>query len=94
MKNKNKQRLTTIEAYQLVFSSREGRRVLADLLKLCHMERDTFVAGDPHQTSWRCGQRSVGLRIYEILKLDTKKIAALMKEQEMIQNDDTESFGG
>lgn len=90
MKSKNKKRLASIDAFQLVFSSPEGKKVLAEILKICHVDRDTFVAGAPDETAWRCGQRSIGLRICELLKLDTKKLASLMREQEIQDEYDDE----
>lgn len=89
LKKKEHRRCELIEAYKRVFGSADGKKVLTDLLIACHEGRDTFVAGAPDLSAWNQGQRAVGLYIKTKLKLDTKKIMALLKEheQERLAND-------
>jgi uncharacterized UBP type Zn finger protein len=55
--------------YGITFASKEGERVLADL-QSAYYHRGSFVKGDPHETSHREGQRSVLIRIINLLKED------------------------
>ena len=45
-------------AYRSLFSTGEGQRVLADL-RVKYGDRPSYVQGDPHQTTYHEGQRSV-----------------------------------
>jgi len=66
----------TREAYQLVFNSEEGQRVLEDLQKRFHIHGTVF-STEPTDTAYREGQRTVVLFIQSML-LDWDK---LLKEQ-------------
>lgn len=50
-------------AYQAVYSSPEGRRVLDDLMDFAGVERVPFVADSPTRSAFVTGQFSVGRRI-------------------------------
>lgn len=54
--------------YRLVFASEAGRRVLADLARVCYGERSTYVRGDALETAFREGERQVYLRILSLLR--------------------------
>lgn len=51
------------EDYETVFSSKDGQRVLADLMTKFHMGRSSHAAGDSHETAFREGERHVVLHI-------------------------------
>ena len=55
--------------YRITFTSKEGERVLADL-RSAYYHRGSFIKGDPYETSHREGQRSVLIRIINLLKED------------------------
>jgi len=65
------------EAYQLVFNSEDGHKVLEDLQKRFHIHGTVF-STEPTDTAYREGQRTVVLFIQSML-LDWDK---LLKEQE------------
>lgn len=48
--------------------------VLQDLESFCHGNTPSFVAGDPHATSYHEGQRSVLNRIKYFLAVDPKTL--------------------
>jgi hypothetical protein len=62
----------TREAYQLVFNSEEGQRVLEDLQKRFHIHGTVF-STEPTDTAYREGQRTVVLFIQSML-LDWDKL--------------------
>lgn len=57
-----------IAAYGRVFNSADGEVVLNDLKESCNGNSTSFVAGDPHFTAFKEGQRAAYLGILEILK--------------------------
>jgi hypothetical protein len=52
--------------YQITFSSKEGERVLADLTS-AYYHRSSF-KNDPYETAHREGQRSVLIRVINLMK--------------------------
>jgi len=55
--------------YGITFSSKEGERVLADI-KSAYYHRGSYSKNDPHETSYREGQRSAIIRIINLMKED------------------------
>lgn len=56
----------------MAFGSEDGRTVLDDLRLRFHMNTPTFVAGDPHESAFLEGQRSVVLTIERMIEPDRK----------------------
>ena len=52
--------------YQITFSSKEGERVLADITS-AYYHRSSF-KNDPYETAYREGQRSVLIRVINLMK--------------------------
>jgi len=73
----------TILAYKRTFDSSDGKLILNDLFKSCHMTTSTMDS-NPHETAFNEGARSVVLRI---LKTCNTNIDALDK---MIERMETE----
>ena len=67
------------EAYHQVFSSGDGKLVLADLMSRFHVLGPSF-AGDPYTTAFREGERNVLLYIAEKLALDPARFAELYSD--------------
>ena len=61
-----------IAAYRFVFGSDDGKTVMDDLRARFHMSTPTFVAGDPHESAFLEGQRSVVLTIERMINPDRK----------------------
>tara|TARA_R100000687_G_C6381005_1_gene132625 strand:+ start:101 stop:316 length:216 start_codon:yes stop_codon:yes gene_type:complete len=59
-------------SYRAAFSSQEGERVLADL-QSAYYRRGSF-SKDAHETSYREGQRSVVIRILNLIMEDKKNV--------------------
>jgi hypothetical protein len=55
--------------YAACFGTASGQRVLEDLYR-SYGRRTSYTKGDPHETSYREGQRSVYLAIRVMLRLD------------------------
>jgi len=55
--------------YKLAFATKEGESVIADL-KSAYYHRGSYSKNDPHETSYREGQRSVIIRIINLMKED------------------------
>tara|TARA_R110002167_G_scaffold330346_1_gene537009 strand:+ start:284 stop:505 length:222 start_codon:yes stop_codon:yes gene_type:complete len=53
--------------YKITFDSPEGQKVLADL-KSAYYHRGSYSKNDSHETSYREGQRSVLIRIINLIK--------------------------
>lgn len=67
--------------YRETFSTPQGKAVLKDLLKFCHMYAPTHCVGDPYQTAYNEGMRRVALRITSILKMDDSAMRELIKKE-------------
>jgi|TARA_R100000234_G_scaffold31590_1_gene18587 hypothetical protein len=55
--------------YKLTFATKEGEAVIADL-KSAYYHRGSYSKNDPHETSYREGQRSVIIRMLNLMKED------------------------
>lgn len=53
--------------YQFIFDTEEGKRVFADL-KSAYYHRSSYTKDDPYETAFREGQRSVIIRIINLIK--------------------------
>lgn len=69
----------TMIAYRSLFDSEDGKKVLYDLIKTCHVLTSTF-DGDPNEMMYREGERSVVLRILKTINTDPQQIMKLMEE--------------
>lgn len=69
-------------AYRRVFVGESGRVVLDDLSALAGEGLTSFVAGDPHQTSFKEGQRQVLLHIRAMLGLKAGDVLANQEESD------------
>lgn len=67
-------------AYRAVFSTPEGKRVLADLARLCHAASTTSDP-DAREHSRKEGKRQVWLRIQNMLHLPDDEVFNLEKEK-------------
>lgn len=61
--------------YAQVFESDAGKRVLADLARVAHIMRPTYVRNEPYQTAFREGERNVVLRILSTLGWQPEEIS-------------------
>lgn len=79
-----------VAAYQRVFTSADGEKVLHDLMKQYYLTRPTYGASiDPDVMLVREGQRSVVLSILNTLKLNVSKMREhINKQQEDNHYDD------
>ena len=59
------------KTYQRVFKSEDGETVLEDLEKRCNVHNTSF-SNNPHETSFREGQRQVVLFIKSIINKNPK----------------------
>ena len=73
-------RTKTVRAYRDVFNSEEGKLVLSDLCKSCHVFHSTFDT-NPNETYYREGERSVVLRILRTLEVDPFELEKQLKGQ-------------
>jgi len=70
---KRNERAERIRAYKRVFESEDGKRVLQDLMKSCHVFSSTMDA-NPHELAYREGERSTVLRIMRTLNIDPAEL--------------------
>jgi hypothetical protein len=73
------------QAYQSVFNTPDGQVVLKHILRIGKVTTPTFVAGDPHMTSFNEGQRRLAL---SILRFVRKNHDELLQEIERGIEDD------
>lgn len=77
---KKNERAERIRAYKRIFESEDGKIVLQDLMRSCHVFSSTM---DPNPTehAYKEGERSVVLRIMRTLNIDPSKLEEAMKGQ-------------
>lgn len=84
---KFKRSIANVQAYQDVFSSGAGQKVLWDLMKNNGMLSDNFCIGDSHATSYNEGRRSVVLYILKRINENTKTLEK--RYEEGLKNEQT-----
>lgn len=80
-------------AYSDVFSSANGRIVLADLAEVCGAGKSPFVPGSPDETAFRAGRQEVWLRIQKWLGMTDEDIHALAEHERRIMEATTNDDG-
>jgi hypothetical protein len=78
MFKKLKEKKQTVIAYQDVFGSENGKRVLFDLMKSTHFF-DTTMDPNPHELAYNEGARSVVLRILKTINTDPSQLEMMIK---------------
>jgi acetylornithine/succinyldiaminopimelate/putrescine aminotransferase len=78
-----KKQLATVNDYKNTFSSKQGKRVLYDLMQNGHVLNSTMVQGaSPSDVCVKEGERNAVLRILNTLKMDTKKFYEFINTME------------
>jgi len=72
-----KARYTRAQDYRAVHATEPGKRMIADLLAFCGLERDPFVPGAADETAYALGKQRVARRIAAMLNLDEREIMRL-----------------
>lgn len=80
-KKKSEESLALIRHYQITFESKEGQKVLNDIISDCGILTATFDK-DPLSLAFNEGKRSVALRLLKILNIDTAKLKTQIQEIE------------
>jgi hypothetical protein len=74
-----KKRQAKVNAYQAVFHSPEGTKVLHDLMQFGYMLNSSYSA-DPYRTAFNLGQQNVILKILTELNTDTSVLEMMIRE--------------
>jgi hypothetical protein len=88
-----------------ILEQREGRELMWWFLEQCHIFTSSYTPGDPHQTTWREGERAVGLKMLSLIMAAAPDSYAIMqreaadnakqeqtKEKSKAQHDDDDGF--
>jgi hypothetical protein len=67
-------------SYTRVFSTPDGERILRHILKEAGAYKSTFVAGDPHMTSFNEGRRNMALSIAKFALRDHNKMLEMVEK--------------
>jgi hypothetical protein len=81
----------TVLAYQRLFDTEDGKKVLKDLMKSCGFDA-TIVGKDSHETYYNEGARSVVLRIVQNCGLSVDNLTKMIKEMEEHYEDQNNDF--
>ena len=84
--HKSKEMKATISAYKRFFDTRDGKLILNDLMKACHMTSSTMDK-DPYETAFNEGARSVVLRILKTTNTNMEQLNELIKRLEEEQDE-------
>ena len=66
--------MSELADYQSLFTTEGGRKVLLDLMARYHVGAQVHTAGDPLETAFRDGQRSVVLHLLDQIALGPEPI--------------------
>ena len=89
MSEDNIQRLKALrEDYRKVFTSEEGKRVLADLSKICMYNSTTFVPNDPYSMAFNEGNRNIGNRLLGLVNAVSPEAFPLMMKESKAADED------
>lgn len=87
---KEKKALSTILAYKKTFADGYGKEVLLDLIKSVGFFGSSFVPGDPGQTAFNEGAKSLVIRILDTIETDPvalQKLHAEVQEPEVFADE-------
>ncbi len=70
------------DSYKRVFSTPDGERVLEHLCKVSFVFDTSYVAGDPHETAHREGQRRLVLSILRFIERDPRELLKRLEGNE------------
>lgn len=60
---------------------KEGRAWMYGTLEFCHLFQSSFVQGDPHSTSFKCGEHNVGLKLLaDVMAAAPKQYVTMCEE--------------
>jgi hypothetical protein len=76
-----KARFADARAYEQVFASPDGKRVLYDILRAGGLLTISHVPGDPYSTEWNDGRRSLALHIVDQLRWNEAELVKLAQMQ-------------
>jgi len=76
---KQSKKARIVQAYRSIFNSDQGKEVLHDLCKSCHIFHSTMDQ-NPHEMAYKEGERSVVLRILRTLEIDPFELDRLIKK--------------
>lgn len=76
---KRNERAERIRAYKRVFESEDGKKVLQDLMKSCHVFTSTMDES-ANEVIYREGSRSVVLRIMRTISINPSEFERMLNE--------------
>lgn len=83
-----RRRLIQRKAYIACFEGLNGKIVLEDLARWCHVRTTTHTEGDPCGTALLEGRRQVFLRIQEFLHLSEEQIEQALSQAAVMFEED------
>lgn len=76
-------RLAFVEA---AMTTEQGRAWFYDLLNFCHLFKVPYISGDPHGTSFRCGEANVGIRVMDDIQTIAPQAYSVMVSENKTRN--------
>lgn len=74
-------RRTRLNVVAGLMDLKEGRAWMYGTLEACHIYQSPFFQGDPHNTSFRCGEHNVGLRLLaDVMAAAPKQYVTMCEE--------------
>lgn len=71
--------------YEKVFSTDEGKRVLSEIFKYCHVDGKSHIPGDPYTTAYNLGQLDVAIHISGMLSKSVQQMFDASKEMDLFK---------
>jgi len=82
LKKRSQRAIARVKDYKQIFSTRAGKRVLADLIEVHYVLKPLFHPTNQHLSSLREGERNTVLRILSLLKMDPIKMREYIEEKQ------------
>tara|TARA_R100000458_G_C8253097_1_gene229656 strand:- start:947 stop:1204 length:258 start_codon:yes stop_codon:yes gene_type:complete len=70
------------DSYRAVFNTKDGERVLEHLVKVGFVDTTTHTQGDPYDTAYKEGKRSIVISILRFIERDPRELLRLVQQGE------------
>ena len=70
------------DSYRAVFNTKDGERVLEHLVKVGFLDTTVHTPGDPYDTAFKEGKRSIVISILRFIERDPRELLRLVQEGE------------
>ncbi len=83
----SKANMSLARTYKRVFDTKDGKRILADMLTFSRSDQDVFYQGKPDETAYYLGMQRVVKRVTGFIEMDDQTALRIVRSQEVTVNE-------